>query len=189
MKRLDQAVLIVSFLGFSWLAMQAVHELGHVLGARLSGAEVRRVALHPCIISRTDLGHNPHPLLVVWSGPIVGSVLPLLALLAVKSCRSPGVYLFRFFSGFCLMANGLYIAFGPSQGGADAGVMMLHGSARWVMVLFGLLTSPLWLWLLHRQGPCFGFGDAQGKVDRRTAIISVLLLLGIAGAEVVVNSK
>jgi len=32
MKRLDQIVLIGTFIGFSWLAMQVVHELGHVLG-------------------------------------------------------------------------------------------------------------------------------------------------------------
>ena len=126
---------------------------------------------------------------MVWSGPIVGSVLPLSALLAAKTCRSPGVCLFPFFAGFCLTANGLDIAFGPSQGGADTGVMILHGSSRWVMVLFGLCTAPLGLFLWHRQGLYFGMGNAEGNVDRKAAIISVLLLLGIAGAEVVVNSK
>ncbi len=32
-KRFEQAILIVTFLAFCWLAMQAVHELGHVVGA------------------------------------------------------------------------------------------------------------------------------------------------------------
>jgi hypothetical protein len=51
-KRLDQIVLIGSFIGFSWLAMQAAHELGHVLGAKAGGGTVIKVVLHPCTISR-----------------------------------------------------------------------------------------------------------------------------------------
>ncbi len=69
MKRLDQIVLVGTFIGFSWLAMQAVHELGHVLGAVATGGRVTEVVLHPCTISRTDVHPNPHPLLVVWPGP------------------------------------------------------------------------------------------------------------------------
>ncbi len=84
MKRIEQAILIATFLSFSWLAMQAVHELGHLVGAWLTGAEVTMVVLHPCTISRTDLGRNPHPSVVVWAGPLVGAVLPLLAFLTAK---------------------------------------------------------------------------------------------------------
>jgi hypothetical protein len=189
MKRLEQVILILTFLAFSWLAMQAVHELGHVVGAWLTKAEVTKVALHPWIISRTDLGHNPHPSVVVWAGPVIGSVLPLLAFLAAKICRSPGVYLFRFFAGFCLVANGVYIAFGPAEGAADTGVMMHHGSPRWLMVVFGILTAPFGLYLWHRQGECFGVGEAKGKVSRQAAIVSASLLAAIAGVELIINSK
>lgn len=186
---MDQVVLIGTFLGFCWLAMQAVHEFGHVLAAWITGAEVIKVALHPGIISRTDLGHNPHPLFVVWAGPVVGSVIPLGAFLVAKVCRSPGVYMFRFFAGFCLIANGVYIAFGPSDGAADTGVMMQHDSPRWLLVLFGLLTAPLGLYLWHRQGPHFGLGEAKGKVDRRAAIVSASLFVALAGVELIINSR
>lgn len=189
MKRIEQAILIIAFLGFSWLAMQAVHELGNVVGAWLTQGEVIKVALHPCIISRTDLGHNPSPLVVVWAGPIIGSSFPLLAFVLAKVCRSPGVYLFRFFAAFCLIANGVYIAFGPAEGGADTGVMMQYGSSRWIMVVFGLLTAPLGLYLLHRQGPHFGFGEARGKVNREAVVVSVVLLLALAGLELIFNSR
>ena len=87
--------LIGTFIGFSWLAMQAVHELGHVLGAITTGGHVTKVVLHPCTISRTDVHPNPHPLFVVWAGPLVGSVLPVLAFLLARALRSPGVFLFR----------------------------------------------------------------------------------------------
>ena len=77
--RLHQALLMGSTLVLSWLGMMAVHEFGHVLGAWLSGGTIAKVVLHPLTISRTDLAHNPHPLLVVWAGPAVGVLLPLLA--------------------------------------------------------------------------------------------------------------
>ena len=189
MKRIEQTVLMVTFLAFSWLAMQAVHELGHVTGAFLTNAEVSKVALHPCIISRTDLGHNPHPLLVVWAGPVIGSALPLLAFLLAKVCRNSGVYLFRFFAGFCLIANGVYIAFGPSDGAADTGVMMQYGSPRWIMITFGLLTASLGLYLWNRQGQHFGLGDAKGIVSRKETIVSAVLLVAIVGIELMVGSK
>jgi hypothetical protein len=42
-----------------------------------TGGTVERVVLHPLSISRTDVSPNPHPVAVVWLGPIVGSVVPL----------------------------------------------------------------------------------------------------------------
>src|SRR2546428_7735763 len=154
MRRLQRIVLIGTFLGFSWLAMQAVHELGHVLVAFLTGAEVTKVVLHPLTISRTDLGHNPHPLAVVWGGPLLGSLLPLLTFSLASLLRLPGVYSFRFFAGFCLVANGVYIGIGwLIANGADPWVMTKNGSPVWLLVLFGLLSFPLGLFLWHRQGP------------------------------------
>src|SRR5262245_57017457 len=110
MKRLRQGLLIVATLLASWLGMQQVHELGHVIGAGLTGGRVARVVLHPLTISRTDLADNPHPLLVVWAGPVLGALLPLLLWAAVA--RLPGAFLVRFFAGFCLVANGVYIGCG-----------------------------------------------------------------------------
>ena len=49
----------------AWLGMQQVHELGHVIGALVTGAQIESVVLHPLTISRTDLAHNPLPLVVV----------------------------------------------------------------------------------------------------------------------------
>ena len=189
MKRIEQAILIVTFLAVCWLGMQVVHEFGHVVGALATKAEVTKVALHPFIFSRTDLGHNPHPAVVVWAGPVVGAALPLLVFLLAKALHSPGLYLFRFFAGFCLIANGAYIAFGPSEGAADTGVMVQHGSPRWLMVAFGILTIPIGFYLWHGQGTYFGLGHARGEVSRPATIVSVLLLVAIVGAELIMNSR
>lgn len=189
MKRFEQTIMIVSFLAFSWLAMQAVHELGHVAGAWLTNGKVTKVALHPFILSRTELVHNPHPSVVVWSGPLVGVLLPLFVLMLARFFRSPGIYLFRFFAGFCLIANGVYIAFGSSTGAADTGIMIQHGSSRWLVLLFGILTVPPGLYLWHNQGRHFGLGKAGGQVSRSAAIVSVALLVLLAGVELIVNSR
>lgn len=190
MKRLAQILLIVTFIGFSWLAMQAVHEGGHVLVARLTGGEVIKVALHPLIVSRTDLGENPHPLAVVWGGPLVGSIFPLLLFALAFACRLHGVYLFRFFAGFCLVANGVYIGIGwLLADGADPWVMTENGSPRWLLVLFGLVAAPLGLYLWHRQGQHFGLGQAKGHVSIRAALASVVLFIALTGAELVHNVR
>ena len=189
MKRVEQLTLIVTLLGFSWLAMQLVHECGHVVAAWASGAEVEKVVLHPCTFSRTDIGRNPCPLLVVWAGPATGVLLPLAVFLVARAGRMPLLYLWRFFAGFCLVANGTYIAFGPAQGGTDSAIMLAHGSPRWTLVLFGLCAAVLGVWLWHRQGVHFGLGPARGTVDRSAVVVSAGLLLLIVLVELVANGR
>src|SRR3990172_5967267 len=96
-----QVILIAATVMGSWLGMQAVHELGHVMGAWWTGGEVSRVVLHPLTISRTDLSHNPAPGTVVWAGPIVGDLLPLAAWILARHARMSGEFVLRFFAGFC----------------------------------------------------------------------------------------
>ena len=78
MNRLPRIVLIVSTAVGSWLAMQAIHEFGHVIGVWLTGGEVARVVLHPLELSRVELTQNPNPLAVVWTGPLFGVAIQFL---------------------------------------------------------------------------------------------------------------
>jgi hypothetical protein len=182
--RLHQIVLIASTVLGSWLGMQAVHESGHVFGALLTGGRVARVVLHPLTISRTDLAHNPNPLVVVWAGPFLGVMGPLLIWAIAASVQLPGAFVLRFFAGFCLLANGLYIGIGSFNRIGDCGEMLRQGSEIWQLWLFGALTAPVGLWLWHKQGPNFGFGLAQGKVNRGVAygslgVCMALIALGL----------
>jgi hypothetical protein len=179
-----QVVLMASTVLASWLGMQMVHEFGHVLGAWLTGGQVEQVVLHPLTISRTDLADNPHPLVVVWAGPVGGVALPLLLWGVVAKLRLAGAYVLRCFAGFCLIANGAYIAGGSLEGVGDCGQMLRHGSALWQLWRFGAVTVPLGLWLWHRQGPHFGLGPANGQVRRGVAYatlmaFALLLMLGV----------
>jgi hypothetical protein len=188
MNRLHQLLLIGTLLPLCWLAMQAVHELGHVLGAVATGGTVERVVLHPLTISRTDVSPNPHPLLVVWAGPVVGVLLLLGLLLAAKWSKLKSAYLLQFFAGFCLIANGAYIGVGSFGRIGDAGDMLRHGSPIWSLWLFGAVALPLGLYLWNGLGPHCGLGTAGGKVNHRAAYASCALLVVAVIVELVLSS-
>jgi hypothetical protein len=189
MRRVDQFVLIGSAVPLAWLAMMAVHEAGHVLGALLTGGTVKMVVLHPLKISCTVLSHNPQPLLVTWAGPVLGVLIPLAVFGVAAAIRLPGAYLLRFFAGFCLIVNGVYIGVGSIEKIYDADDMLRHGSQTWHLWLFGAVTMPLGLGLWHRLGLYFGLGKARGKVSRGAAIACFLLLVLVAGLEFVVGGE
>lgn len=183
MPRIRQAALIASTIVGSWLGMQAVHETGHVLGVWLTGGTVAKVVLHPLTISRTDVEDNPHPLAVVWAGPLIGVVAPALLWRAAALAQLQFAFVLRFFAGFCLIANGAYIGAGSISGIGDCGQMLEHGSSVWQLWLFGILTAPAGLWLWHGLGPCFGLGSAKGEVSAPAtyaAVTACLALLAIA---------
>jgi len=155
----------------------AVHELGHVIAAYLTGGTVTRIVVHPLALSRTDVFPNLHPTVVVWAGPLIGVLLPLLIWGALWKLKAPGDYLARFFAGFCLIANGSYIGLGSFQGIGDAGDMLTNGAPIWALWLFGILTVPIGFLTWHRLGFRFGLGEAKGNVDPWAAYLSLSLLM------------
>jgi hypothetical protein len=189
MSRLFQTLLIASTLVLSWLGTQAVHELGHVLCAWAGGETVNKVVLHPLTISRTDASHDRHPLLVVWGGPILGSFLPLVLLGITRLLRSGLFYLFQFFAGFCLVANGAYVGVGSFGGVGDAGDLMRYGAPRWTLIVFGLACVPLGLFLWNGLGAQYGLGRSSGEVDRRAALGTLGIVLLVVLVEVVTGSR
>lgn len=182
MKR-QQALLIASTLGLSWLGMQAVHETGHVAAAILSGGRVERVVLHPETISYTQLTQNPHPLFVAWMGPITGIALPLTFSLGARRLGLRGWYVLQFFTGFCLITNGAYLAFGSLEGIGDAGDIARHGSPQYLLWLFGAITIPIGLWLWNGLGRYFGLGNNAEVVDKTVAYAATILLIILFAAE------
>lgn len=182
--RAYQALLIVSTVGVAWLGMMIVHELGHVLAAWATGGTVERVVLHPLAISRTDLAYNPRPLLVSIAGPVVGVLVPLAALGAAWLARMPGLYLLRFFTGFCLVANGVYIGTGAFMPVGDADDLLCFGARAWQLAAFGLVTVPAGFALWHGLGKHFGLGEAQGEVSQTAAWVMAAVLAAIVVVEV-----
>jgi len=185
--RLPQVVLIATFLPFCWLAMMALHELGHAAAAWATGGTVTKLVVHPLAISRTDVSPNPKPLVVVWAGPLIGILLPLAVWLLFLAGRIPGAYLPRFLAGFCLIANGAYLGVGSFGGVGDAGEMLRSGTPRWAMLAFGGVALALGLALWHRLGSITRFlSDPSLVTPRMTyaalAACATAVLAGLAGS-------
>lgn len=177
MRQIPQFVLITTMIAASWFLMQAVHESGHVLTGLATGGKIACVVLLPLSISRTDFKENPNPLLACWGGPVLGVLLPLIAwAISAMTHRRCSAWL-RFFAGFCLIANGSYLAVGAKDGIGDAGDLIRHGSPAWLLYLFGAVAIPAGLWLWNGLGKEFGIGPQAAPVTWNAAGLSTLVLL------------
>jgi len=185
--RTHQIVFSVSLLALCWLGMMAVHELGHVLGAFFTGGSVQAVVLHPLAISRTDVSPNPAPLIVVWSGPTMGVLLPLIIWNCIPKPFTTLRNIVGFFAGFCCVVNGAYIAIGSIDQIGDCKVMLQHGSPTALLILFGLLTIPTGLWIWHQLGSLRSFFDQPSLVPARTVYFLVAILILIVAVELTFN--
>ena len=181
--RAHQFVLIASTLLFSWLAMQAVHELGHVLHAWASGGTVIKVLLDPLEISRTDVSPNPHPQFVAWGGPIWGALLPACVWFGLHAARFSRAWLARFFAGFCLVANGAYLLGGSLYPVGDADVLLREGAPRWALAACGIAAAAAGLWLWNGIGAHFGLSRDAPAIDKRAAWGTALAAAIMVAAE------
>lgn len=179
--RFSQVLFLASLLGCSWLGMMAVHELGHVASAWVTGGCVQRVVLSPMTISRTDVSPNPHPAVVVWAGPLVGSLLPVAVLLLIRRRFAVLRNVAIFFAGFCLIANGAYIAFGSYDRIGDCGEMHYTGTPTSLMIAFGAIAISLGFYIWHRLGSLQQFLRNPALISRQLAWMTfVLLVLAVA---------
>lgn len=142
----------VVFLYACWLAMLATHEAGHVLHAWISGGRVERVVLPLFGFSRTDLAENPWPLFVAWGGALWGCLLPAGMWGVTVAIRPRLSGWLQFFTGFCLIANGAYLAAGSMIEAGDTGDLLRHGAPLWTLIASGILGIIGGLWLWHVLG-------------------------------------
>lgn len=167
-----------------WLAMQAVHEVGHVVGGLAGGGRIDKVVLHPLAISRTDVTGDRWPLLTVWAGPLLGVAIPAvlwsLAVWRRGSLRSE----LRFWCGFCAIANGAYLGVGSFSSLADAGELLRLGAPAWTLWTFGAVTVGAGLRLWHGLGPELGLGPHARPITRAKTLIlwTTLLVFALVAA-------
>lgn len=189
MKTKSQAILIFAMVGFSWLAMQVVHETGHVLHAWVSGATIRQVVLHPLEMSRTELRINPHPQFVAWGGVIWGCVLPIALVAVSRRLKLLVHHLVRFFAGFCLVANGAYFIVGSIDLGADPGDLVRFGAPLWSVVTTGVLAAAVGFRVWNGLGPQFGLGKAGSDVRPGLAMVATVSLIVLVAIELVLQGR
>ena len=167
----------------------AIHEFGHVVGAWVSGGQVEKVVLYPFTISRTDVSPNPYPLVVVWLGPVVGCVGPLLLWWLTPQQVPWAEKMLHFFAGFCLIANGAYLAVGAIDQVGDCKVMIQNGSPTISLVAFGLIAVVAGLFSWHKIGSMKDFLDDPNLISFRLAVGTAALALTIACIEFYVSPR
>ena len=189
MQRFYQLLFIVSVLALSWFVMMATHELGHVMGALTTGGSVTRVVLYPFTISRTDVSPNPHPAVVVWFGPIVGCLLPLTFAALVARQRAVIRNMARFFAGFSLIANGIYISIGSFDHVGDCGEMLRTGAPIWLLWVFGATTVPIGFYIWHDLGSLAPFINHPAMIRPAMAISIFLVLVVLVAVEFAISAR
>lgn len=137
---LRRSATFVVLLGLAWCAMTVTHEAGHLVGGWLSGATLQTADLRPWALPYSLHEPDPHPLVTLWAGPLLGVLLPGLI---GGGWRHPVA---RFLADFCCLANGLYLAVAWLTGDhhLDTARLLRAGA------------SPVWLLLFC--GITIGFG-------------------------------
>lgn len=178
----DRCLLWTSTLGLNWLLMQVVHEFGHICGAWGTGGKIVMIDLFPLRISHTFVQPNPMPIIVIWSGPMIGILLPLAAWLIARFWRLRVCHHFRFFAGFCLVANGAYLGSAAFLPVGDARDLMHLGVSPVNLLLFAVICLPAGFLLWNGLGPAFGLGPNAHPISRREALgmlLGLVLLLTV----------
>lgn len=116
--------------------MTLTHELGHIIGGALGGATLTDMELRPWRLPYSIHSPDPHPLLTLWSGPILGVLVPVLVALVV-----PWRPLW-FVANFCVLANGTYLALAWFAGDPhlDTPRLMHAGASSVSVAIYCLLT-------------------------------------------------
>lgn len=162
-----------------WLLMMSTHELGHVIGAALTGGHVVKVVLSPLAFSRTDVTPNPFPAFVTWSGPFLGALVPTLAWSLSRLGRSHGTRWLQAFAGFCLLANGAYLASALAVSVGDTFDLINLGISRWTLAGVGVPATAAGLLLWHNLGPRFATLTLSDTELRGAAVWSGVTLVSI----------
>ena len=105
-RRCLPVIRLAILVSVSFCVMAFTHELGHLMGGQLGGATLQSGNLWPWRLPYTIFSPDPRPLITLWSGPLVGVLLPLIVALGI------GHRWLWFIADFCLLANGVYIAAG-----------------------------------------------------------------------------
>lgn len=88
----------------SWVVMTFTHEMGHILGGLCCGGSVKSASVVPWRIPYSILEPDPMPLVTLWSGLLVGALIPVLVAVMINKTSA------WFVAHFCMLANGIYIA-------------------------------------------------------------------------------
>lgn len=127
---------LVALFIVSWCVMTFVHESGHVICGCASGGTLQSTDLVPWHLPYSSFEPDPHPLITLWGGPILGVVTPATVAFAIQK---DWMWLIAY---FCMLANGAYIATAWASGDRylDTPKLLEHGAHPIWIGIYCLLT-------------------------------------------------
>jgi len=116
--------------------MTLTHETGHLIGGWCCGGTLVNADLLPWHLPYSFFSPDPHPLITLWCGPILGVVMPLMTAMVV---RRDWAWLIAY---FCILANGAYIATAWFSGDPqlDTQKLLHHGAHPIGIVIYCALA-------------------------------------------------
>ncbi len=116
--------------------MTFTHEMGHIIGGTLCGGVLQSAELLPWRLPSSIFEPDPLPLVTLWSGLILGVLIPVSFALVIQR------QWMWFIANFCILANGVYIAtawFSDARY-LDTPKMLEHGASPSAIAVYCLLT-------------------------------------------------
>jgi hypothetical protein len=116
--------------------MTVVHETGHIVAGWASGGTLREADVAPWSLPHSHFDPDPHPLVTLWGGPVIGALVPL----AIAALVRHGWMWFIAF--FCVLANGSYLAIAWVTGERylDTPRLLHHGAHPATIVAYCVVT-------------------------------------------------
>ncbi|QDS91964.1 hypothetical protein FF011L_07000 [Roseimaritima multifibrata] len=132
----NRILLFALLLIASWSVMAVSHECGHIVGGMACGATLIDYDIVPWHLPYSLHSPDPHPLVTLWSGPLVGVAIPLLVAAVLRRRWA------WFIADFCLIANGCYLALAWVSGDRllDTPRLLNAGASPTTIVLYCLVT-------------------------------------------------
>ncbi|MCP4177698.1 MAG: hypothetical protein GY756_08020 [bacterium] len=131
----------------SWWPMMVIHEFGHIISVLIFGGKINKLILYSWKFTYTIRSGSLHPLIDLWAGPVIGVLIPLIFYLIARKLRVG--FFWGMFSGFCLIANGIYIGIGWINKIGDTKEMINLGSPIYFMLIFSIVCTVSGLFIWH----------------------------------------
>lgn len=176
-------ILLAPAVIWAWLAMMLTHELGHVIAAWATGAEIVELQLRPGRLSHTLVRPNPQPSLVLWGGFLMGWLAPQATAIWWRVERGLIGPVLRAWAAFCLLAGGVYLAIGGFEQLTDTGQLVAIGWPLWLLVTVGATVAAVGYWRLRSAWLALRAMFNTRGVTRRAALFWWLFLAGWWGAQ------
>ncbi|MEM7477058.1 MAG: hypothetical protein AAF483_18905 [Planctomycetota bacterium] len=127
---------LILLIALAWVVMTTTHELGHIVAGCACGGTLASYSLSPISLPFSIFEPDPHPLVTLWSGPILGASVPVLIAWLFKHSYA------MFIGYFCLLANGVYIGCAWFSGDQylDTPKLLEHGASHASILIYCLIT-------------------------------------------------